>query len=84
MHLLIVPVEYFGYFQPATIMFLHTVTQVIPYITFGETQGVVTQAVPDFDDGISAPIFVSFPLGSHNQSTVYVSKVSTVLLVSYK
>ena len=83
MHLLIVPVE-FGHFQPATIMFLHTVTQVIPYITFGETHGVVTQAVPDFDDGTSAPIFVSFPLGSHNNSTVYVSKVSTVLLVSYK
>jgi hypothetical protein len=45
---------------------------VIPYITFGETEGVLTQAVPNFDDGTSAPITVLFPLGSNNRSTVYV------------
>ena len=57
------------------------VGQVIPYITFGETEGVFTQAVPDFDDGISAPINISFPLGSHVESTVYVSYKPTYLLV---
>ena len=56
-----------------TAMYFLPVPQVIPYITFGETEGVLTQAVPDFDDGTSAPITVLFPLGSNNRSTVYVS-----------
>lgn len=57
------------------ISFSDTVADVvIPYITLGVTQGVITQSVPSFDDGTSSPIFVPFPLGSQFQSTVYVSQ----------
>ena len=46
---------------------------VIPYITLGVTDGVVTQSVPSFNDGTSSPISVLFPLGNQFQSIVYVS-----------
>ena len=44
----------------------------VPYITLGETEGVITQSVPPLDDGVSLPIDVNFPFGSQIQSTVYV------------
>ena len=51
-------------------------TTIIPYITLGVTEGVVTQSVPVEDDDISAPIHIPspFPFGSHHESTVYVRK----------
>ena len=45
---------------------------VIPYISLGVTENVITQQVPPYDDGFSQPIHVPFPLGSHLESTVYV------------
>ena len=45
---------------------------VIPYIQLGVTEGVATHTVPESDDGTSSPIYVSFPLGSQLQSTIYV------------
>ena len=61
-------------------MFAHThaetlVDVIIPYIDLGVTEGVVTQSVPNYDDGTLSPIYVSFPLGSQLQSTVYVCNV---------
>ena len=44
----------------------------VPYITLGETEGVITQSVPPLDDGVSLPIDVNFPFGAQIQSTVYV------------
>jgi hypothetical protein len=41
----------------------------MPYIDFGLTD---TQYVPTADDGISAPIYVEFPLGGQIESTIYV------------
>ena len=54
---------------------------VIPYITLGVTDGVVTQSVPSFDDGTSLQISVLFPLGNQFQSTVYVSHEFLALTV---
>lgn len=57
-----------------TILFFPPVDIVVlPYIIHGVTPGVLTQTVPDFDDGTSPPIVASFPLGSQNQSLIYVS-----------
>ena len=50
-----------------------SVNIVLPYITLGVTEGVLTQTVPTALDGVSLPINTQFPLGSHNESTVYVS-----------
>ena len=44
----------------------------IPYIPFGVAKDAVTHALPRVLDGLSQPIHVPFPLGSHLESTVYV------------
>ena len=46
------------------------------YITHGVTPGVVTQYVPDYDDGVSSEIFVQFPFGARIQSSVFVRMLS--------
>ena len=55
-----------------TFLLVTGVDALIPYITLGETGGVVTQSVPVQDDGVSSPISIDFPFGSQTQSTVYV------------
>ena len=52
---------------------------IIPRIPLGVTDGIVTQTVPAALDGVSAAIFVQFPLGSQIRSTVYVSEVARYL-----
>lgn len=42
------------------------------YIELNSTESVETQSVPAFDDGLSAPIHVSFPFGDQILSTVNV------------
>ena len=44
----------------------------IPYIPLGVIKGVITQSLPQVLNGLSQPIHVPFPLGSHLESTVYV------------
>ena len=47
----------------------------LPYLTLRITPGVVTNSVPEFDDGTSVaiPIPTGFPIGNTNQSVAYVS-----------
>lgn len=47
-------------------------TTILQYIELNSTESVETQSVPAFDDGLSAPINVTFPFGDEILSTVYV------------
>ena len=47
----------------------------LPYFNIGETVGVANYSVPAVDDGVSSPIFIKFPFGSHDEATVYVCSI---------
>ena len=55
----------------------HAVTEpcgILPYIALGVTEGVDTLSVPAFDDGVSEPIDVAFPIGYSIEPLVQVCK----------
>ena len=52
---------------------------ILPYIVVGVTEGVDTFSVPAFDDGVSEPVEVAFPIGQSIKPFVQVCIISIQL-----